>query len=131
MFMHFSLCVYIYEIYISACIWDLCMVRTDIYGRNASDSLSNVTHVTSSLGVLFMFLVFWELIGWFGQVVCWFVFSPQHWKQVLELSSGVQMPIRVHLEVLFTSWKQEKKRKDLGDDSCQQELQSSFMKQSL
>lgn len=52
------------------------MVRTDNYSRNASDSLSNVTHVTSSLGVLFMFLVFWELIGWFGQVVCWFVFFP-------------------------------------------------------
>lgn len=34
------------------------------------------------------------------------------------------MPICVPFEVLFTTWKQEERRKDLGDDSCQQELWS-------
>lgn len=48
MFMHLCMCLYIWDIYIyiSVCIWDLYMVKTDNYGRNASDS-----HVTSSLGV--------------------------------------------------------------------------------
>lgn len=38
------------------------MVRTDNYGRNASESLGNVTGFIL-IRVLFMFLVFWGLIG--------------------------------------------------------------------
>lgn len=59
-----SLCVYIryIYIYISACIWELCMVRTDNYGRNASESLGNVTGFIL-IRVLFMFLGFGGLIG--------------------------------------------------------------------
>lgn len=49
-------------IYISACIWDLCMVRTDNYGRNASDSLGNVTRFILFRGSFSVFLGGW-LIG--------------------------------------------------------------------
>lgn len=58
-------------------------------------------------------------------------FSPQHCKQALELSLGVQIPICAPLEALFNSRKLEERRKGLGSDSCQEELWSGFMKKSL
>lgn len=73
--------------------------------------------------VFFNISVFWR--GWLAGLGRFFVFFfPQHWKQALELSLGVWMLICVPLEVLFTTWKQEERRKGLGDDSCQQELWS-------
>lgn len=66
--------VYIYEIRVSVCIWDLCMVRTDNYGKNASDSVGYILHTTSSSGFFLCFCFLGWLVGWFGQFFLFFSF---------------------------------------------------------